>query len=49
MPIFTGPLTKERTALIAGLRSHEAFVLRRCRMVFAGTNDKRIAQTGEGL
>ena len=35
-PIFVRPLTDaERTALTMGLRSSDAFVLRRCQMLLA--------------
>lgn len=49
-PIFVRALTEEeRTALIAGLRSHAAFVMRRCQMVLASAGGKRASQIAAAL
>jgi transposase len=44
-PIFVRPLTEdERAGLTAGLRSRDAFVLRRCQILLASANGKRASQ-----
>ena len=44
-PIFVRPLTQpERDALIAGLHSPEAFILRRCQILLASARHERAAQ-----
>ncbi|MDQ6906315.1 MAG: helix-turn-helix domain-containing protein [Chloroflexota bacterium] len=44
-PIFVRPLTQtERDALTAGLRSPEAFILRRCQILLASARHERAAQ-----
>jgi transposase len=49
-PIFVRTLTdEERAALTAGLRSREAFVLRRCQVVLASASGKRASQIGAEL
>lgn len=49
-PIFARSLTDdERAALTAGLRSHEAFVLRRCQILLASASGKRASQIGAEL
>lgn len=42
-PVFVRPVTdEERTALEAGLRSSEAFVLRRCQILLASAKGQRV-------
>jgi len=49
-PIFVRPLADdERAALAAGLRSRDAFVLRRCQILLASASGKRASQTGAQL
>jgi transposase len=49
-PIFVRELSgEERTAIAAGLRSREAFVLRRCQILLASANGKRASQIGAEL
>jgi transposase len=49
-PIFVRPLTDdERAALSAGLRSRDAFVLRRCQILLASAQGKRASQIGADL
>ena len=49
-PIFVRPLSDdERTALEAGLRSRDAFVLRRCQVLLASATGKRASQIGADL
>jgi transposase len=49
-PIFVRPLSEEeRTALKAGLRTQEAFVLRRCQIVLASAAGKRASQIASEL
>jgi transposase len=49
-PLFVRSLTdEERTALTAGLRSHAAFVMRRCQIVLASTGGKRASQIAADL
>ena len=49
-PIFVRELSdEERTALKAGLRSHDAFVLRRCQILLASACGKRASQIGSEL
>ena len=49
-PIFARTLTDdERTALTAGLRSRDAFVLRRCQILLASASGKRASQIGAEL
>jgi hypothetical protein len=49
-PIFVRPLTDhERDALIAGLRSPEAFTLRRCQILLASARQERAAQIAHAL
>jgi transposase len=44
-PIYVQPLTpEERAALTAGLRSPDAFVLRRCQILLASASGKRASQ-----
>jgi len=49
-PIFVRPLTDaERTALTAGLRSPDAFVLRRCQILLASARGERAPRIAEHL
>ena len=49
-PIFVRALTaEERSALTSGLRSREAFVLRRCQILLASASGKRASQIGVEL
>jgi transposase len=49
-PIFVRPLTDaERTQLEAGLRSADAFVLRRCEIILASTRGQRAPQIAQSL
>lgn len=49
-PIFVRELTDaERTALVEGLRSHDAFVMRRCQILLASAKGKRASQIGHNL
>jgi transposase len=49
-PIFVRTLTDEELAAItAGLRSHDAFVLRRCQILLASVRGKRAAQIATEL
>jgi len=49
-PIFVGSLSdEERAALMAGLRSHDAFVLRRCQILLASAMGKRASQIASEL
>lgn len=49
-PIYVRQLTDdERTALKAGLRSRDAFVLRRCQILLASASGKRASQIGAEL
>lgn len=49
-PIFIRTLTdEERTALTAGLRSRDAFVLRRCQILLASAAGKRASQIARDL
>jgi len=49
-PIFVRPLTDdERHALEAGLRSSDAFVLRRCQIVLASARGKRAPEIATGV
>jgi len=49
-PIFVRALTdEERTALTEGLRSRDAFVMRRCQILLASASGKRAAQIGSDL
>jgi transposase len=49
-PIFARTLTDdERTALSAGLRSRDAFVLRRCQILLASAGGKRASQIAAEL
>lgn len=49
-PIYVRPLTDdERAALTAGLRSRDAFVLRRCQILLASAGGKRASQIGAEL
>jgi hypothetical protein len=49
-PIYVRQLTDdERAGLTAGLRSQDAFVLRRCQILLASANGKRAAQIGAEL
>ena len=49
-PIFVRPLTDaERTVLTAGLRSRDAFVLRRCQIVLASARGERAPQIAAHL
>jgi len=49
-PIYVRQLTDdERVALLAGLRSRDAFVLRRCQIVLASANGKRASQCAAEL
>ena len=49
-PIYVRQLTDdERAALIAGLRSRDAFVLRRCQILLASASGKRASQIGAEL
>jgi transposase len=49
-PIFARSLTDdERTALTAGLRSRDAFVMRRCQILLASASGKRASQIAANL
>jgi transposase len=49
-PIFVRPLTDtERDALTTGLRSPEAFTLRRCQILLASARQERAAQIAHAL
>lgn len=49
-PIFVRPLTDaERQALTAGLRSPDAFVLRRCQILLASARGERAPRIAEAL
>jgi len=49
-PIFVRALTDdERAALVTGLRSRDAFVLRRCQILLASASGKRASQIGKAL
>jgi transposase len=49
-PIYIHPLTdEERAALTAGLRSRDAFVLRRCQILLASASGKRASQIAGDL
>ena len=49
-PIFVRELTDaERSALAEGLRSHDAFVMRRCQILVASAKGKRASQIGSDL
>ena len=49
-PIFVRPLTDaERQAVTAGLRSPDAFVLRRCQIVLASARGERAPRIAEQL
>jgi transposase len=49
-PIYVHQLTdEERTALTAGLRSKDAFVLRRCQILLASASGKRASQIAGDL
>lgn len=49
-PVFVRPITdEERTALEAGLRSSEAFVLRRCQILLASARGQRVPQIVQTL
>ncbi len=49
-PIYVRQLTAdERAALMAGLRSRDAFVLRRCQILLASASGKRAAQCAAEL
>jgi len=49
-PIYIHPLTdEERAALTAGLRSKDAFVLRRCQILLASASGKRASQIAGDL
>ena len=49
-PIFVRALTDdERTALAAGLRSRDAFVMRRCQILLASASGKRASQIAADL
>jgi transposase len=49
-PIFARTLTaEERAALTAGLRSQDAFVLRRCQILLASTRGKRASRIAMDL
>ena len=49
-PIFVRPLTDaERTALTAGLRSPDAFTLRRCQILLASARGERAPRIAEQL
>jgi hypothetical protein len=50
MPIFVRSLTEdERNQLEAGLRSSDAFVLRRCQMILASAGGERVAAIAQYL
>ncbi len=50
IPIFVRPLTDtEREALMAGLRSADAFTLRRCQILLASARSERAAQIAHAL
>jgi len=49
-PIYVRPLTaEERSALTAGLRSRDGFMLRRSQILLASANDKRASQIAAEL
>jgi transposase len=49
-PIFVRSLTNEEsTALVAGLRSSDAFVMRRCQILLASARGKRASQIATDL
>lgn len=49
-PIFVRELTEaERTALVEGLRSRDAFVMRRCQILLASAKGRRASQIGQDL
>jgi transposase len=49
-PIYVRPLTdEERGALTAGLRSRDAFVMRRCQVLLASASGKRASQIAADL
>ncbi len=49
-PIYVRPLTdEERAAVEAGLRSSDAFTLRRCQIVLASSRGKRASQIAQDL
>ena len=49
-PIFARPLTEEeRQTLKAGLRSSDAFVLRRCQIIVASTRGKRANEIAQDV
>jgi transposase len=49
-PVFVRPITdEERIALEAGLRSSEAFVLRRCQILLASAKGQRVPQIVQTL
>lgn len=49
-PIYVRTLTDdERAALLAGLRSRDAFVMRRCQILLASASGKRASQIGADL
>lgn len=49
-PVFVRPLTdEERQALEAGLRSHDAFVLRRCQILLSSSRGKRASHIAQEL
>src|SRR5689334_1375577 len=49
-PIYVRTITEEeRAALRTGLRSHDAFVLRRCQIVLASAGGKRASQIAAEL
>jgi transposase len=50
LPIFVRSLTDdERAALTAGLRSHDAFVMRRCQILLASATGQRASQIAASL
>lgn len=49
-PIFVRELTEaERTVLVEGLRSRDAFVMRRCQILLASAKGRRASQIGQDL
>jgi len=49
-PIFVRPLTDtDRDALIAGLRSSDAFTLRRCQILLASARQERVTRIAQTL
>ncbi len=49
-PIYVRPMTsEERAAVEAGLRSSDAFTLRRCQIVLASSRGKRASQIAQDL